>query len=360
LGTFIPNHKNSRGAHKCPAYDPSYPNCGSFPTFSAQNNTISYVYPDGLGWPYANQFAGPGYVSKAFSTSKVQEEIHNAGVLFAGALWDVYDGLLANYGGSETQARMLSSKVVLEAIKLLPKPTSASRSPVTFRGFADQMVAVAPAVGLTAQDQAAMVSALTARGLYGGTLLGNNWGTVGPGKSATPGLRIQDNPTLIKEWLLSILGGDGSALVPQGVTTGLNSQLDPNELVAVWFDLLNNDAQTAGGVELTVKSLDPDVTFESNPDLNRGLLGSDTAQIRYGKVNGTNIVTALTSSNQTYHVGTGNSYFRTNPFFDSKWTTALWVRVGKNAAHGKVIHFQVSLAPTNGPVSVIDFPATIH
>ncbi|MEO5971476.1 MAG: hypothetical protein ABIQ95_16250, partial [Bdellovibrionia bacterium] len=58
LGTFDPKGSHLRGAHKCPVYDSRYPSCDGFPGFSipqgSNNNqtTISYVYPDGMGWPY--------------------------------------------------------------------------------------------------------------------------------------------------------------------------------------------------------------------------------------------------------------------------------------------------------------------
>jgi hypothetical protein len=144
LGTFIPHHAGTRGAHKCPAYDPTYPSCTGFPAFSATNNTISYVYPDGMGWPYANNFQGPGYARDAFSTYKGQEEIHNAGILLTGALWDVYEAIKANHSGNQAEAQSLSTKLVMESISHLPKPTSSSGSPVSYRGLATQLVTYAP------------------------------------------------------------------------------------------------------------------------------------------------------------------------------------------------------------------------
>ncbi len=360
LGTFS-SQSGVRGAHKCPAYDPSYPNCAQFPAFSATNNTISYVYPDGLGWPYAKNFVGPGYASQAFASYPAQEEIHNAGMLFEGALWDVYDAIRTNHGGDHGSAQVLSSKLVLEVIKHLPKPTSSQASPVTFREFASQMLTYAGAVGLTAADQTSLSDVLTARGLLGGALLPANWAAVGPGNAVSPGLQILDNPTKLKSWLYKLTRSpESGSLVPQDIRTGLNSQLDPGELVAIWFDIQNTQAQTAGGLQVTVTSLDPDVTFE--PGINRGTVGTDNSQIqiRYGKVNGSAIVTSLTSANPTYTVGTGNSYFRTNPYFDNSFTTAIWMRVKSTAAHSKTVSFQVEALPSNGAASVVTFQATIN
>ena len=72
-------------------YDPSYPRCDQFPSFSP--NTISYVYPDGVGWPYANEYGKHFSAGQAYLQFKSQEEIHNAGILMLGALWDVYSAI---------------------------------------------------------------------------------------------------------------------------------------------------------------------------------------------------------------------------------------------------------------------------
>lgn len=365
LGTFIPNRPGTRGAHRCPSYDPTYPNCGSFPAFSAANNTISYVYPDGLGWPYANNFSGPGYAANAFSSYRSQEEIHNAGVLLEGALWDVYDAIRSNHGGDEGQASSLTSQLVIEGVKHLPQVNTSANppalSPVTFQGLASQMATYASAAGLTAADQGSMTAVLTARGLLGGTQLDANWAAVGPGNSGvTPGIRVQDNPTQLKTWLVNMFGDPSAAsLVPQdNLSTGLNSKLDPGELVAIWFDLQDSEATTAGAVQLTVTAVDPQITFDSQANI--GWISPTQSQIIYGKVNGTSIVTALTSTNATYNVGTGSSYFRTDPYFDRSWTTALWVRVSSTAGHGTTVHFQVQAQPSNGVASTATFTATIN
>jgi hypothetical protein len=365
LGTFVPNQPATRGAHRCPAYDPSYPNCGNFPQFSAANNTISYVYPDGMGWPYSNNFTGPGYAANAFSTYKSQEEIHNAGVLLEGALWDVYDAIRSNHGGDEAQAQQLTTQLVLEAVKHLPPVNTQSippaLSPVTFQGLGAQMVAYAGAVGLTAADQGSMTAILTARGLVGGTQLDANWAAVGPGNSGvTPGIRVQDNPTQLKTWLIDMFENPAAAtLVPQDhLDTGLNNKLDPGELVAIWFDVQDSEATTAGGVRITVTALDPQITMDEQTNI--GWISNTQAQITYEKVNGTAIVSALSAPNPTFNVGTGNSYFRTNPFFDRSWTTALWVRVSSAATHGSTVRFQVDALPSNGVTSTTTFTATIN
>jgi hypothetical protein len=361
LGSFDGGYSSVRGAHRCPTYDSTYPSCSNFPSFSADQNTISYVYPDGVGWPYANNFRGPGYAGNAFSNYSSQEQIHNAGVVLEGALWDVYDAIKANHGGDAELARTLSTKLVLEALKHLPQPNATAASPVTFRGLAAQMVLYGGAVGLSGGDQSSMATMLTERGLLGGTQLTSGWAVAGPGNSVTPGLRIQDNPTHLKGWLLDLTGELAATnLVTQGIETGLNGKLDPGEFVAVWFDLQNNEATTAGGVSVSVTPLDSYATIYQNKAVNRGLVSSTETQVTYGKVNGTAIVTALTSANATYHVATGNTYFRSNPFFDRSFTNAIWIKVSPTAPHGATVRFQVQARPSNGAASTVTFSATIQ
>jgi hypothetical protein len=356
LGAFMPGRSSSRGAHRCPTYDPTYPACGGFPAFSADSNKISYVYPDGMGWPHANGFRGPGYASSAFSTYASQEEIHNASVLMTGALWDVYEGIRANHGGDAAAARALASKLVLEALKHLPRPYT---TPITFRALASQMSLYAATVGLTASDQASMTAALTERGLLGGPQVAAHWASVGPGNaSVTPGMRILDNPPRLKGWLVDMFQTlEATALVPQGIETN-NGKLDPGELVAVWFDIQNGDATTAGGVTLTVTALDAYATFQEQANI--GIVSSTQAQLMYGKINGTAVVSALSSSNPTYHVATGNTYFRTNPYFDRTYSHAFWVKVSPSAPSGATMRFQVQARPSNGATSTVIFSATIQ
>lgn len=179
------------------------------------------------------------------------------------------------------------------------------------------MALYAPVVGLDA-DQASVSAALTERGLLGGTLLTSSWAAVGAGNaSVTPGLRILDTPTLLKDWLLDMFGSLAAvALVPQGIETGINGKMDPGELVTVWFDLKNLEAASAGGVMLTVVPLDPYATIETHA--NRGLVSTTEAQIMYGKVNGTAIVTALDSSNATYKVADRQHLLQDQSVFRSR------------------------------------------
>ena len=368
LGTFGKSN-NVRGAHKCPMYDLSYPKCDSFPAFSADKNTISYVYPDGMGWPYANNFSS---ARSAFLNYYSEEEIHNAGVILEGALWDVYDALGKIHG--EPQARIFSAQVLLEAIKHLPKMSLSSISPVTFRGLADLMVnTAAPLLGISAADQNVIAEALGARGLIGGTELTADWATVGRGTNASPGIRVIDDATTLRLWIHYMFHGqlDAAGIIKQGINTR-NGKLDPGEVDAIFFDIKNNSAQTAGGVQLTITSLDPDVTLS---ELNMGLVAPASrqdqtfAQIVYQKIYGSDTVAALTSINPSLTIPIWPSYFGTdevirlgegNPNFDFAFKTAVWVEVSPTAAHGKTVGLRVDAKPTNGEISSVIFPVTIN
>ncbi|MGK5086161.1 hypothetical protein WDW86_01270 [Bdellovibrionota bacterium FG-2] len=357
LGSFQPGLSGVRGAHRCPVYDSDYPNCGGFPGFSADKNTISYIYPDGLGWPYANNFEAPGYAASAFVDYRAQDEIHNAGTLFLGALWDAFDLVSKNYP-DVTIPQVLMTKLVMESLKHLPHRTLTDPSPVTMRAFASTMIEWASAVGFSADDTAALTKALKERGLYEGTLLPSTWATVGPGWTNTPGVYIKDNPIELKAWLEKI-GGD-STLISQTISTGLNAKLDPGEVAAIWFDIQNTSNITAGGILLTITSLDPEVTLLNGREANIASISSTQAQVLYHKINGTAVVAALTSAKSTYDVPTGNSYFQTNPYYHRAYTSTLWVRVDKGATHGKKVRFKVEAKPSNGETSIATFETVIN
>ena len=210
-------------------------------------------------------------------------------------------------------------------------------------------------------DQGAVTLALTQRGLLGGPLLDSSWATVGPGAAPNPGLFVEDDYLLLKFWLTEE-GGDPT-LITQGPETGLNHRLDPGDVAAVWFDIQNSSAITAGGLEVTVKSLDSDVTIldgRANWAPIATAVGLMEAQTHYFKVNGTSIVQDISSANQSFHVATGNSYFKTNPFYKQDPSAAVWIKVSPTAPHGKQVTLQVTSLPTNGAASVTHFTAVIQ
>ena len=375
LGTFDPRGSHLRGAHKCPTYDSHYPNCDGFPGFSipqasnAGQSVISYVYPDGMGWPYSTTQKGGSAVRKTFLNYLSQEEIHNGGILMVGALWDVYSALKSNHAGDEVIAQRVTSQLILEAVKHLPPPNSTTNhSPVTYLGFSALLVAYAPLLeGVTLEDQAAIQTALKARGLYDSpTITTSDWLAVGSGtqlnlsESRTPGLFVADDPELLGKWLGDI--GADPGIVTQSLGTGLNYEMDPGETVAVWFDLQNNADLTAGGVLVTVTSPDPDLEI-LDQRINIGYMsrsGYNQTQIMYGKINGKAITRVLNQDSTANSIPIGNTYFKTNPFFNRNSHTAIWMRVHPNAAHGKIVNLQVDALPANGVASSRIFPVKIQ
>lgn len=354
LDRFYPNQSGTRGAHKCPLY---VKNCMDFLPFSAKNNSISYVYPDGLGWPYADNYQGVSPLRVAYSTYPAQEEIHNAGVLMEGALWDVYESIQASYGGNVEKAEMLSMKLVLESIRHLDRPTSAHRSPVTFRSFASTLLKTGRELelGLGPKDMDIIEKALAARGLVGGAWLDSKWAAPGDGK----GMKVFDSPTDLKVWMAR-MGVDPNRIT-HGIDTGLNGKLDPGEIAVIWFDLKNVSETTAGGVELDVILPSGAGVVFLNKDVNAGYFEDLRAQIRYGKINGTGVVNALNNSaNSSDNVPISNSYFSTNRFFERSWFTALWVKVSPQASRGIPFNIRVRATPSNGEASSVDFPVTIN
>ena len=364
LGTFM-SHAYERGAHKCPRYDPSFPNCSSYAVgaagFSADTNRVSYSYPDGMGWPYANNYYGPGFLHDSWNRYSAREEIHNASTVITGGLWDVYTALKANHGGDAAAAYALVTKLTMEALKHLAKPTPTLWSPVTFRSYGSALVSSASLIGFDSTDQASVESALTGRGLYGGTLLGSSWASVGPGFGsstyAAPGLHIIDNSTTLKAWLKDMgVESGGSSIVTQASGSS-NNKLNAGEVVAVWFDIQNSDAVTAGGLNIVLTSLSSDVTFLDYP-YNVGGNSSSKTQIQYQKINGTGVVASLNNSDASRNVPARNSYFGSNPAYYASYYTAVWIRAAPGSSGVKNI--QALISPSNGPSITLTFPITVY
>ncbi|MCM2277131.1 MAG: hypothetical protein NDJ89_03580 [Oligoflexia bacterium] len=351
LDKFTPGFRGTRGANRCPEYDSRFGSrCGGFPGLSSEANTVSYVYPDGLGWPYADNFTGADKVRQAFNLYPAKEEIHNTGLLVTGALFDLYETLKLSHG--ERLAEGLVMKAVLEAIRHLPRPTAANRSPVTFRGFAATLLEWGPAVGLSREDLDAAERIFTERGLVGGRMLEAGWAQRGEGTPESPGVRIEDLPQILKSWL-----GTPDA-IPQGIETGRNNKLDPGEVVALWFDLRNVSEVTAGGILLKVTSLDPDAVSFLGYEANPGFVAPEETQIFYSKINGTAATAALTSG--LYPIATSNSYFKTVPEFRSRPVTPVWIKVSPTAVRGQVVTLRVEAMPSNGSAAIVEFPITIN
>jgi hypothetical protein len=367
LGKFSPGSPSTRGAHLCPTYDPSYPNCTGYALggsgMNSGTNTVSYSYPDGMGWPFTGSFSGPGYLKNVHNSSInrfLREQIHNIAPLIAGTLWDIYQALKARRSGDATAAKTAALKLVMETLKILPKPSSSDVSPVSYISFSQSMRTVAALLTttFTANDLSDLDSVLTARGLHGYTPLPSGWAQVGPGNNPnTPGVRVLDSPTTLIPWLGN-MSADSSVVTQVGATSS-NGRINKGEVVALWVDVQNTAALSAGGLKLDVTSPDTDIRF-LNWNYNYGYLASNHVQVIYQKVYGTDAVAALDLGSASYQTGAGNTYFTTNPQYISTYYTALWVKASATAAANKVVNLQVIVTPTNGPSTTLSVPVTIY
>lgn len=357
LGLFTGNFDGTRGAHRCPKYDETYPNCSGYAAgaagFSVTPPRVSFAYPDGMGWRYAR-----GNLSQNLSLRDVyeressREEIHTNAILATGMLWDTYERLKATSGIN--RARTLMIDVVHEALRHLPKPSSASVSPVTYPGFARALFEWASPVGFSEPERSALSEALTQRGFSLGTgaagQLPQSWAAVGPGISPYPGLYVEDDYRTLRSWAEG--RGVSRTTIPQGIETGLNHRADPGEVIVVWFDVANTASLTAGSPELEVESLDPRVEI-LDTRFNDGALSISKAQIRYQKINGTEIASQLSS------LSARASYFGTNPKFTRGSMTGVWMRVAAEAPGGLQVPLRVRVRPANGPLNTVTFSLAI-
>lgn len=355
LGTFVPSSAGGRGTHHCPSYDPTYPLCdkyeAGFGGFSAQDNRVSYSYPDGIGWPHDTHYSGPGYLRNIYLNFPYQEEIHNAAVAFSGVLWDAFFRVKDNYDKDSPAPAQVMTKAIHEALMVMPQPSLAAKiSPVTFRDLSQAIVDAAGVVA-KAEDQKVINDAFIQRGFLDDKVTGS-WASVGPGSAATPGLKVLDDPFTLKKWFGSFL----SSVVTQASS---NLRLSPGDAAALWFDIQNNDKRSVGGVTLTVKINSPHVEFLSE-NYNVGFASKTSSQIQYYKINGLGVVESLSSAQAAYHVPTANSYFKTNPYFASFLTTTVFVKVKSSAPVGAKVTFGVLVEPSNGDAEILNFETTIQ
>jgi hypothetical protein len=340
LGSFF-TKSSMRGARRCPVYDSDYPACLSYQKgasgFSSANNHVSFSYPDGLGWPYAKTASAPGFLKNTFINNGGQQQIHQNAPIIAGTLWEIYEGIKANHSGSAQFARRKMMKLITEALAILPKPNPATDlSPVSFISFGEALNQVAAGVGFTLADRNLLQDVTDTRGLTSVEQLPAGWAQVGEGSTANAGLRFIDTePT------------DGNR----------NERLNPGDKGAIFFDIKNFASITAGGLLIDVQIVGAGIRFFGAQN-NRGYLSDTHAMIRYGKINGSAIVTALNTGSAAYRVPTGQTYFKTDPNYDYNGFTALWLEVLPDASPG-MIEFHVRVQPTNGPEATLIFPAEI-
>lgn len=367
LGQFwIPYDRkdHSRGAYRCPAWDARFPACSGGPDFSADQNHISYVYPDGLGWSFGANYEGPGYVQSAFMRPDTSDhEIHNNSVLMTGALWDAYQALLARHSSDRDLVKRWMVGLVQEATALLPIPMTGATihlAPATFRAYASALVAAAQtSLQLPADDRAALSSALQARGLYSGeTVTDTAWLGVGPGARdaagviQTPGFLIEDNPDVLRIW----------APIQPAQRLG-NGTLNAGESAALWPDLLNRGAISVGGLLVDVTIEGSGVSFIEG--LNPGRISATRAQRFLPKLYGSRAITALSSARANYHVPVGTSFLSMRSAEDPQRIgrvpdLAFWVKANSNVAPGTVVQFRITVTPSNGVASTASFPLTVR
>lgn len=350
LGSFSSKQNNMRGGHSCPQYDSDAGKCGNFPQFinSKEKVSISYTYPDGVGWPYTGRSA-----SDIFASVGNPEDVHMDGV-FLSTFWDIYNALLQAHANANLELDRLMTQLFMETLRHLPPPDSVqNRSPVTGIGFANALMKVAEGMSQwNASDLQTIQNVFTNHGFLNAPQLEEHWAEISR-------VYIQDSPSVLKDWLENM--GSNSKIVSQTSVGGKN-RLDPGEVAAIWFDITNRSTLTAGGVMLTLTSLDPEIEVLGET-VNRGFLNDSnppTAQVMYAKVNGNAIVSLLNLTATGQPIPTGNSYFKTNPSFNTSWGTALWIRVRPDAQPGKLVRLQVKVKPANGPLATLVFSIRLN
>jgi len=343
LGLFF-NSSALRGSAKCPFWTADYPTCSNFSKtssgFSEAANRISYAYPDGLGWPYAGPAIG-STLQTVWTTNAGFEEIHQTAPIVTGALWDIYDAIKTS-SGDMTGTRHRMQKLLVESIKTLPHASAANPSPVTMPILATKLIAMAAtntAGAFSAGEQTAIANALSARGLTSVPLVADGFASVGPnGVAGHPGLFFLETTAV------------GTA----------NNRMHAGEKGMLWFDIANSSANTAAAPLIKITSSDARVIF-SDASKNRGYVSPTVAFVRYGKINGSNIVTQMNNGGGT-HTGMTNSYFNGPSVYGVNAQTALYIEIGTGVTAGTTFNLTVEITPANmtsAPSTVI-FPVTMQ
>jgi hypothetical protein len=362
LGKLDPEHSSLRGAHRCSMLDQDFPECRAFPNFqvplrAGETEThLSFVYPDGLGWPFAKNETGSNPLAQVFQNHLSQEEIHNNASLMTGALFELYE-ILEKGNRTEVEAQRLAFDVVFEALRHLPVPNATlGKARVTLIEYSQRLLKAAKNLELPKEEQEGLRWMLTERGLLKTDgILDPDWLAVGSGGSfllpspETPGAYVLTRPALLNHWLKQIRAGSSyqqERFLPESQW----HQLVPGFLSTVWFDLENKSETTAGHVQLFIQSETPWV--ECLPDrINRGMLighKNPVVQIVYSKINGRAIVAQLKGEDPGFGLMTGPTYFKTNPNFFRGPTTGLWVKVHPETPPGTEAIFHIRAVPSNG------------
>jgi hypothetical protein len=325
----------SRGAHRCPTYDPTYPRCTNYKSdssgFSTETNTVSFNYPDGMGWPYAGFYSGARAVRNAFVENKSHQQIHQSSIVMTGALYEVFEIFVKSRSDVST-VREFMMKVISRSLQRLPKPNKViSVSPITFPGFFMEVVSAADFYGASSGELTEVKRIGEERGLYDAPQLGPNWANV-------IGMRFEEI--------------SGSAKY--------DGKLNPGDVGRVWFNIQNVDSLTAGGVLVDFKVPDGSAIEVISEEMNDGFVSDQQAMIRYGKVNGTAIVSALNSTDVSRSLPLKNDYFGTYTTQDGNAAyqdSGIFIKVKKGASPGPQ-SAQLRLVPANGPEVIL--PITIE
>jgi hypothetical protein len=333
-----------RGAARCPVWTADYPTCANFNKsasgFSESAKRISFAYPDGLGWPYAGPASGASLAS-VWTTSGGFEEIHQAAPIITGAMWEIYDAIKSASDADTARHRM--QLLLMETIKTLPKATAADPSPVTMPEFASKLVAMAAtSTGGTfsSTERTTIASILSARGLTGVPAVADGW--------ASRGTTV-------------VAGHTGVFFYETSAVGTANNRMNAGEKGMVWFDVKNSDANTAAAPLIKVTIDDSRIKF-SGASKNPGYVSDTVAFVRYGKINGSNIVTQMNNGGGS--TGITNSYFNAGngKLYGVNIQTALYIEIASGTPVGTPFKFTLQVTPANmtSTPSTIDFPVELQ
>lgn len=313
----------SRGVRRCPTYDASYPNCLNYKNdasgFSLDHNTVSFNYPDGMGFPYTGFYPN---VRKAFTDSLSHQEIHQTSLISSGIIFEIFE-VFQKERGYES-AKNLISQVVSRALQFLPKPNNTiSIAPVNHINFFKELLAASVALNVSASELSEIKQIGIDRGVYQYNPLGNNW-------SRYAGFRFMET--------------QGSARY--------DGELNRGDIGYLSLNFENLDHQTAGGVLVDFKILDEQSPVEIlGPDYNDGFLSKSEAMVQYGKINGTSIVEALNG------LPLSNDYFGTytNAKNNRTYQSTAFAIVVKSGSNPGLVRMSARLVPSNGPEETVYF-----
>jgi len=230
----------------------------------------------------------------------------------------------------------------METIKTLPKASAADPSPVTMPVVAAKLVLMAASTTagtFSGAEQTLIANALSARGLTAIPTVADGWASVGPsGVAGHPGLFFYET-------------------TPVGPA---NNRMHAGEKGMIWFDISNSSANTAAAPLIKVTSSDSRIKF-SGLTKNPGYQSDTVAFVRYGKINGSGIVTKM-NDGAGAHTGITNSYFNGSNLYGVNSETALYVEIAAGTAVGTTFNFNLEITPANkaSSASTVTFPVTLQ